>query len=332
MQGAWDQRRYFLQLESQVWWDGSKRGKKVKRARRRKCKTQENVCRLEFGELRIKGLNYKKVVRPDEKKQAVDFLVQEHDLSIRQACEAVKIPRSNYQYCSKLKDDLEIICSLKKLIEDHPSIGFWKCYHRLRRQGLKWNHKRVYRVYTQMHLNIRRRAKKRLPARVKQTLFKPEKMNQVWSLDFMSDSLWDGRRFRILNIIDDYNRELLAIEIDTSLPALRVIRVLEYLKQTRGLPKMIRVDNGPELISDRLDSWCRDKENDVQLIFIQPGKPTQNAYIERLNGSFRKEILNAYVFRTIPEVKEIAGKWKEDYNYNRPHEALKNKAPMDLIL
>jgi len=266
---------------------------------------------------------------PDEKKQAVDFLVEEHSLSIRQACEVVKIPRSNYQYSRVGKNDTDIIRSLKKLVEDHPSIGFWKCYYRLRRQGYSWNHKRVYRVYTKMQLNIRRRAKKRLPARVKQTLFHPDAVNQVWSMDFMCDSLWDGRRFRLLNIMDDYNREVLAIEADTSLPALRVIRALEQLKQYRGLPKMIRVDNGPELISDRLDVWCKD--NDVQLIFIQPGKPTQNAFNERLNGSLRKEILNAYVFRTLSEVRELTEKWRADYNYNRPHEALKNKAPMDLI-
>lgn len=258
--------------------------------------------------------------------------MEEHSLSIRQACKAVRIPRSNYHYYSKEKNDIEIISSLKKLVEDYPSIGFWKCYHRLRRQGMNWNHKRVYRVYTKMHLNIRRREKKRLPARVKQTLFKPEKINQVWSMDFMCDSLWDGRRFRLLNIMDDYNREVLAIEVDTSIPALRVIRVLEHLKQQRGLPKMIRVDNGPELISDRLDAWCKDKDNDVQLIFIQPGKPTQNAYVERLNGSLRKEILNAYVFRTISEVRELTEKWRWDYNYNRPHEALNHKAPIDLLV
>ncbi len=264
---------------------------------------------------------------PDEKKQAVSYLVEEHQLSIRQACEALRISRSSYSYNRVEKDDIEVIRSLKKLVEDHPSIGFWKCYYRIRKQGNKWNHKRVYRVYTQMRLNIRRRAKKRLPARAKQTLFHPETVNQVWSLDFMSDSLWDGRRFRLLNIIDDYNREVLAIEIDTSLPAQRVIRELEQLKQRRGLPKMLRADNGPEFISDKLDKWC--KENKVQLIFIQPGKPTQNAYVERLNGSLRREILNAYVFRTLNEVRELTTKWKMDYNYKRPHMALNNKTPME---
>ncbi len=237
--------------------------------------------------------------------------------------------RATYQYKHKDKDDKEIINLLAELVEKHPSIGFWKCYHRLRRQGHKWNHKRVYRVYTQMKLNIRRRAKKRLPARVKQALFQPEQINQVWSLDFMCDSLWDGRRYRLLNIIDDYNREVLNIVADTSLPALRVTRTLDRLLLTRGKPDMIRVDNGPEFISDKLDNWC--KHNKIQLIFIQPGKPTQNAYIERLNGSLRRELLNAYVFRTINEVKEQVNEWMDDYNYYRPHEALNNKTPMEMI-
>lgn len=239
------------------------------------------------------------------------------------------MPRSNFHYKVTLRNDEEVIRSLKELVDDHPAIGFWKCYHRLRRKGKPWNHKRVYRIYTKMQLNIRRRAKKRLPARAKQTLFQPEKANQVWSMDFMCDSLWDGRRFRLLNIMDDFNREVLSIEADTSLPALRVIRSLEALKQRRGLPEMIRVDNGPELISDRLDGWC--KRNKIDLVFIQPGKPTQNAYIERLNGSLRNEVLNAYIFRTLREVREQTEKWKNDYNFNRPHDSLKNKTPMDIV-
>ena len=238
------------------------------------------------------------------------------------------MPRATYQYKPRAKDDQQIITLLAELVDKHPSIGFWKCYHRLRRQGYQWNHKRVYRIYTGMKLNIRRRAKKRLPARVKQALFQPDRLNQVWSLDFMSDSLWDGKRYRLLNIMDDFNREVLDIVADTSLPSLRVIRTLKKLLLIRGTPDMIRVDNGPEFISDKLDSWCKDKK--IQLVFIQPGKPTQNAYIERLNGSLRRELLNAYVFRTISEVREQVNEWMEDYNFLRPHESLNNKTPMEM--
>ena len=254
---------------------------------------------------------------------------EEHGVSIRRGCEAVALSRRTYRYVPKPRADEEIIDSLNELVDDHPSIGFWQAYHRLRRKGHEWNHKRVYRVYTAMGLNIRRRSKKRLPARVKQQLFQPAEANQVWSLDFMHDSLWDGRTFRMLNVIDDFNRQLLWIETDTSLPALRVIRVLERLEETRGLPEMIRVDNGPEFISHKLDAWCKDKK--ITLAFIQPGKPTQNAYVERLNGSIRRELLNAYVFRTLDEVRERAQVWQNDYNHRRPHKALGYRAPVDLL-
>jgi putative transposase len=253
----------------------------------------------------------------------------EHELSVRQACKAVSLPRSSFGYKHKPKEDEPVIELLQQLVDKHPSIGFWKCYHRIRRQGFNWNHKRIYRVYTEMRLNIRRRFKRRLPARVKQALFQPSAINQVWSIDYMTDSLWDGRRFRLLNIMDDFNREVLAIETDTSLPALRLIRVLNRLEEVRGIPQMIRVDNGPEFVSQKLDDWC--KERKIQLAFIQPGKPMQNGYVERLNGNIRREMLNAYVFKTLSEVREKAEEWLEDYNYHRPHEALNFKSPKECV-
>jgi putative transposase len=171
-----------------------------------------------------------------------------------------------------------------------------------------------------LKLNIRRRNKHRIPERVKQALVMPETINQVWSMDFMCDSLVDGRRFRLLNIIDDYNRESLCIEIDTSLPALRVIRVLQRLLETRGKPDRIRVDNGPEFISEKLLGWC--DEQQIVLQFIQPGKPVQNALVERNNGSIRKELLDAYLFFSLAEVRDMAREWQQDYNCSRPHQSL----------
>ncbi len=159
-----------------------------------------------------------------------------------------------------------------------------------------------------MKLNIRRRYRKRLPQRVKQSLYQAAAINEVWSIDFMSDTLWDGRRFRLLNIIDDYNREVLHIQSDLSLPTLRLKRVLGYLKEFRGLPQMIRVDNGQEFISHKPDMWCR--ENKITPGFIQPGKPMQNGFVERCNGNIRKELLNAYVFTTLQEVREKAEEWQ----------------------
>jgi len=256
-------------------------------------------------------------------------MIKEHDVSQRQACKAVSLPRSTKRYCQRSKADEEVIDQLQQLIEKHPSIGFWQSYYRIRRKGFMWNHKKIYRVYTDMKLNIRRRYRKRLPQRVKQSLYQPQTINEVWSIDFMNDTLWDGRRFRLLNIIDDYNREMLHIESDLSLPTVRLIRVLEYLREFRGLPQMIRVDNGPEFISHKLDMWCR--EHKISLAFIQPGKPMQNGFVERCNGNIRKELLNAYVFTSLTEVREKAEEWRTDYNCSRPHQSLGFVPPIEFI-
>lgn len=217
--------------------------------------------------------------------------------------------------------------ALTALTTRHPAIGFWQCCYRLWNKGHQWNHKRIYRVYTEMKLNIRRKAKKRLPERVKQPLAVPTAPNQVWSIDFMSDRLMDGRRFRLLNILDDFNRESLAIEVDTSLPSLRVIRVLEKLINERGCPANIRCDNGPEFISHQLEEWCSRESRRINLQFIQPGRPMQNAYIERKNGSMRRELLNAYLFNSLAEVRTLSEEWRADYNTERPHRSLGYLSP-----
>jgi putative transposase len=250
-------------------------------------------------------------------------------LSVRQACKLVGIPRSVFRYRKVGKDDSVLMEALEELVKKHPTIGFWKCYYRLRRKKYKCNHKRLYRVYKLLELNIRRKVKRRLPARVKQSLVVPEAINRGWSMDFVSDSLVDGRRFRLLNIIDDYNRASLWIEIDTSLPSLRVIRVLERLVEMRGRPMKIRVDNGPEFISDKLQLWCQ--ERNIQLQFIQPGKPVQNAFIERNNGSLRRELLDVYHFFTLNEVRSMAEEWQQDYNSSRPHQSLGFVPPLEYI-
>jgi len=206
------------------------------------------------------------------------------------------------------------------------AIGYWQCCYRLWNKGHWWNHKRIYRVYTDMKLNIRRRSKKRLPERIKQALIVPSAPNQVWSIDFMVDNLTDGRKFRLLNVIDDFNRQSLVVEVDTSLPSLRVIRVLERLVAERGNPANIRCDNGPEFISHKLEQWCTDKK--ITLQFIQPGKPMQNAYIERKNGSMRRELLNAYLFNSLAEVRLLSEEWRIDYNEERPHKSLGYKSPL----
>ena len=241
------------------------------------------------------------------------------------------ISRTTCQYIAKAKDDKDLQEALTTLTTKHASIGYWQCCYRLWNKGHQWNHKKIYRVYTEMKLNIRRRAKKRLPERVKQQLSVPDKPNQVWSVDFMSDTLVDGRRFRLFNVMDDFNRESLAIEVDTSLPSLRVIRVLEKLIKQRGKPANIRCDNGPEFISHKLEEWCSHEDRRITIQFIQPGKPTQNAYIERKNGSIRRELLNAYLFYSLADVRLLSEAWRVDYNTERPHKSLGYLSPVTFV-
>jgi putative transposase len=251
--------------------------------------------------------------------------MKEYQLSERQACRFLGISRTAYRHQPQKTDDEKIIKLLMEIAECKPRWGFKKMYDYLKLQGYSWNHKKVRWIYRKLGLNIRVKPKKRLPSRNPKPLTEPEEANISWSLDFMSDSLECGRAFRTLNIIDDFNREGLWIEIDTSLPAERVIRVLEMLALWRGYPQQLQIDNGPELISHKLADWA--EKHDVELAFIQPGKPAQNAYIERFNRTYREDVLDAYLFTTIQEVQAITEDWLEEYNTVRPHDALGGLPP-----
>jgi len=242
---------------------------------------------------------------------------------ILRACKVVGLSRSMWYYQSK-KDDIEVIEKLTELAESYPTRGFDEYYHKIRREGLKWNRKRVLRVYREMKLSLRRKHKKRLVKRVKQPLETPEELNVCWSMDFMSDALTDGRKLRVFNIIDDCNREALAIEAGLSYPARAVVETLERLKEEVGTPKFVRCDNGPEFISKTFMNWC--KKNFIEIKYTQPGKPMQNGYIERFNRFFREDILDAYYFNDIHQLQKISDNWSEDYNFNHPHKSLGNKS------
>jgi len=229
-----------------------------------------------------------------------------------------------YYYKSQ-KDDTEVIEALQDLAFKHPTYGFRKLFAYIRRSGKQWNHKRFYRVYKLLKLNRRRKGKRRLPSRVKQPLVKQELINQSWSMDFMSDSMVGGRRFRTFNLIDDCTREVLAIEIDTSLSSKRIIRTLERVILDRGKPNIIRTDNGPEFTSKDLELWAKD--NEIQIQFIQPGRPMQNGYIERFNRIYRESILDAYLFFELEQVRILTDEWIDEYNNRRPHESLGNLTP-----
>ena len=176
-----------------------------------------------------------------------------------------------------------------------------------------------------LRLNLPRRTKKRVPARVVQPLDVIPQPNVVWAVDFMSDTIYDGRRFRTLNLLDEGVREVLAIEVDTSLPAERVIRVLEQVVGWRGQPQAIRLDNGPEFLAERFATWCTDRR--ITLRDIQPGKPNQNAFVERFNRTFRHEVLDAYVFESLDQVRAISAEWMREYNEERPHDTLDGRPP-----
>jgi len=245
-------------------------------------------------------------------------------VSLERACKVVDLSRSVYYYRS-IRDDGPVVEKLQRMADKRPTEGFWKMYFRIRREGLLWNHKRIHRVYKMLKLNMKRKGKKRLPARVRQPLNIVGHLNDTWSMDFMSDALMSGRKFRVFNLVDDFNREALAIEIDTSLPAERIIRILEQIISWRGKPMRIRVDNGPEFISTKLTMWC--EEHGIILQFIQPGRPMQNGFVERFNGSFRRAVLDAYLFEDLNQVRMLAQEWMDDYNYERPHDSFNGQSP-----
>lgn len=212
-------------------------------------------------------------------------MVKSRDVSVRQACRVVSLDRKTYHYEPRLKrDDERLKGLLINKAHQYPRYGFKKLFGLLRQEGHGFNHKRVHRLYCELKLNLKRCPKKRLAGRTKQTLNQPQRLNQCWSLDYMSDALMHGRRFRTANVIDDCNREGLSVLASTSLPAVRITTWLDDIAAWRGYPNHIRVDNGPENISSHFQKWA--KQHDIDILYIQPGKPAQNGYIERFNRSW----------------------------------------------
>lgn len=264
-----------------------------------------------------------------EKRDAVGYLKSEYEMSERRACDALRLSRNVYRYKAQPSEDSEIEESLADLAAKHPEMGFGKFFGMLRRRGKAWNHKRVYRVYCQLKLNKRRKHKRRLPQRNPEPLAVPESANECWSADFMSDALWDRRRFRTFNVVDDFNREALAIEVDLSLPAQRVVRVLDRIATWRGLPQRLRFDNGPEFTGIAVAEWA--ERNGVELEFIKPGRPMQNGFIERFNRTYREAVLDMYIFESLGQVRQQTEKWLKIYNHDRPHDSLGGIPPSEYL-
>jgi putative transposase len=242
-----------------------------------------------------------------------------------------QISETCYRYEAKLNAENELIADwLIRLTNNQKNWGFGLCFLFLRNvKGYRWNHKRVYRIYRELELNLRIKPKKRLVREKPESLAVPEEINQVWSMDFMHDQLENGRSFRLFNVIDDHNREALGMEVDFSLPSERVIRALNQIIEWRGKPRVIRCDNGPENVSGMLLSWAEQQQ--IRMEYIQPGKPQQNAYVERFNRTVRYEWLSQYCWEDLDEVRLFATSWMYGYNHFRPNMALGGITPIQRL-
>ena len=254
-------------------------------------------------------------------------IVTERSVTIRFACVCMGVSESCYRYQAKLSSENELIADwLLRLTQTYKRWGFGLCYLYLRNiKGFGWNHKRVYRIYRELELNLRIKPRRRIKRDKPDELSVPTAINQVWSMDFMSDSLENGSKLRTFNVLDDYNREALTIDVDRSLPSKRVIRALEQVIEWRGKPAALRCDNGPEYISGEIVNWAN--QNKITLLYIQPGKPTQNAYIERFNRTARHEWLDMHLFDSIEHAQHLATQWLWTYNNERPHSAIGGITP-----
>lgn len=246
-------------------------------------------------------------------------------LSERVACQIVGLARSTKRFVSTKAPDQPLREKLRDLAGQRPRFGYRRLHVLLKREGVKVNHKKVFRLYREEGLKVRKSKRKRVTQNRAYILPMPTEVNEVWAMDFVHDYKSDGRPLKCLTVVDLLSKESPAIEADSSLPAPRVVRALDWVKETRGLPKHIVVDNGPEFISVALDRWAY--ENGVKLHFIQPGKPTQNCYIESFNGRFRDECLNQHIFHSLEEARDLIEDWRDDYNRVRPHSSLGGLAP-----
>lgn len=266
------------------------------------------------------------MVRPAARRRAAGFVIEQFKLSARRACRLLGLPRSSWLYAPRRVAPTEIVKQMRTLAEAQPKWGYRMLWQVLRRTN-HVNHKRIYRLYREEGLAVRRRKRKRIAARLRVALPPPTAPNQRWSMDFVHDVTWHGRKFRVLVVIDECTRESLALVVDTSLGGARVARVLDELVQARGAPQVIVCDNGPEFTGRALDAWAYSKG--VKLHFIRPGKPNENAYCESFNGKLRGECLEAHWFTDLADARMKIEAWREIYNGVRPHSSLDGMSPFE---
>ena len=270
------------------------------------------------------------MVTPVAKREAAAHLCTAHGVSQRRACKVLKVDRSSIRYRSIRPDDGALREAMKKVASERRRFGYRRIHLLLQRQGIAMNHKKLRRLYREEKLQVRRRGGRKRALGTRRPILLPDGINQRWSLDFVSDAFTDGRRFRVLAVVDDYSRECLALVADTSLSGHRVTRELDALIRLRGKPTTVVSDNGTELTSMAVLKWCQ--ETDVGWHYIQPGKPMQNGFVESFNGSFRDECLNETLFSSLTEARAQIAAWKEDYNRNRPHSSLGNLTPCEFAM
>jgi putative transposase len=266
------------------------------------------------------------MVTPAARREIVAHLRVAHEVSERRACSALEVDRSSVRYRRRRPDDALVRARLRELAAIRRRFGYRRLHVLLRREGIVMNHKKLRRLYREEGLQVRRRGSRKRALGTRAPLALPQGANQRWSLDFLSDALADGRRFRILAIVDDFTRECLALVADTSLPGLRVVRELNLLVTTRGRPAMCVSDNGTELTGMAILRWTQ--QTVVEWHYIAPGKPQQNAFIESFNGRLRDELLNETIFTSLAHAREALAAWMHDYNMVRPHSALGNLPPV----
>lgn len=267
---------------------------------------------------------------PAAKREAVAHVCTSHDVSQRRACSILGVDRSSVRYRSVRPDDADLRKAMKQVAAERRRFGYRRVHVMLERQGWQVNQKKLRRLYREEKLQVKRRGGRKRALGTRSPMLVPDRPDERWSLDFVSDAFTDGRRFRVLAIVDDFSRECLGLVADTSLSGLRVTRELTALLARRGRPKTIVSDNGTELTSMDVLRWCQ--ETGVGWHYIAPGKPTQNAFAESFIGSFRDELLNETLFSTLAEARAKIAAWKEDYNRQRPHSSLGNLTPSEFAM
>ena len=267
------------------------------------------------------------MVTPDAKRKAVAHAQEAYEVSERRACDILGADRSTVRYRTQRPDEAELREKIRAVAVERRRFGYRRIHVMLARQGVHMNLKKLRRLYAEEKLQVRRRGGRKRALGTRAPLAVPDRPNERWSLDFVSDAFTDGRRFRILAVVDDFTRECLALVGDTSLSGQRVARELDAIIAERGRPKTVVSDNGTELTSMAILRWSQ--ERDIGWHYIAPGKPTQNAFIESFNGRLRDEFLNETLFTTLREARAGLAAWKEDYNKERPHSALGNIPPVE---